>query len=162
MMAVCRGSSFPFSSANHTVSSELTVPHHYVLAGRFDDEDHLIHVSYLINKLDKRKGISLQLVKVTGTVQDEVQAFEWTEKLMNTIYEGKLVFFISREPCLMTSPLSGYGIQRSRRLRVLVNPNGGVVRRLGSLSPQPSLISRLLEKGCLCFLEDSRAHIPCC
>ncbi|KAJ3568590.1 hypothetical protein NP233_g5609 [Leucocoprinus birnbaumii] len=103
----------------HRDTLTRTVQHHYVLDSHYDDEDHLMHVSYLIDKPDKKQGTSLELVKVTGTVQDEVQAFEWAEKLMSAVYEG-------------------HGIQRSRRLRVLVNPNGGV--RKGSF-----IFSRIVE-----------------
>lgn len=97
---------------NHGAVSTLTIQHHYVLGSHFDDDEHLLHVSYLTDKLDKKKGTSLELVQVTGTVQDKVQAFEWVEKLMSAVYDD-------------------HGIQRSRHLRVLVNPNGGV--RKGSL-----------------------------
>ncbi|KAF5357963.1 hypothetical protein D9756_001533 [Leucocoprinus leucothites] len=103
----------------HEDSPTCTIQHHYVLDSHYDDEDHLMHVSYLIDKLDKKQGTSLELLKVTGTVQDEVQAFDWAEKLMSTVYEG-------------------YGIQRSRRLRVLVNPHGGV--RKGTF-----IFSRIVE-----------------
>jgi len=70
--------------------STLTVQHHYVLGSHFDDDEHLLHVSYLTDKLDKKKGTSLELVQVTGTVQDKVQAFEWVEKLMSVVYDGEL------------------------------------------------------------------------
>lgn len=106
----------------------LTIQHHYVLESHYDNDNDLFHVSYLINKLDKKKGISLELIKVTGTVQDKVQAFEWAEKLMSTVYDGEVVSSFPIEFCLMMS--IDHGIQRSRRLRVLVNPNGGVVRLL--------------------------------
>jgi len=70
--------------------STLTIQHHYVLGSHFDDDEHLLHVSYLTDKLDKKKGTSLELVQVTGTVQDKVQAFEWVEKLMSAVYDGEL------------------------------------------------------------------------
>lgn len=51
-----------------------------------------MHVSYLIDKTDRKKGTKLALVRVTGTVENEIQAFEWAEKLMSTVYEGELDF----------------------------------------------------------------------
>lgn len=71
------------------------MPHHHVLSSSYDDEKHLIHVAYLTNKQNKKKGTTLELVKVTGTVQDEVRAFEWAEELMNAVYEGGLPFHFS-------------------------------------------------------------------
>lgn len=68
------------------------MPHHHVLSSSYDDDDHLMHVAYLINKKNRKTATSLALVKVTGTVQDEAQAIEWAEKLMNTVYEGELAF----------------------------------------------------------------------
>jgi len=109
------------------VVSTLTIQHHYVLESHFDDDEHLLHVSYLTDKLDKKKGTSLELVQVTGTVQDKVQAFEWVEKLMSVVYDGERAH-LEHDLSLMVS--IDHGIQRSRRLRVLVNPNGGVVRSL--------------------------------
>ncbi|EKM82646.1 hypothetical protein AGABI1DRAFT_104558, partial [Agaricus bisporus var. burnettii JB137-S8] len=96
---------------NDGESPQLAVPHHWVLASRYDEEEQLMHVSYLIEKIDRRKGTSLMLVNVKGSVEDRTRAFEWSEELMGTVYDG-------------------YGIQRSRRLRVLVNPHGGVKKRL--------------------------------
>lgn len=55
-----------------------------------------MHVSYLINELDKKNGTSLALIKVTGTVQDEVQALEWAERLMSAVYEGEFEFHFPR------------------------------------------------------------------
>lgn len=55
-----------------------------------------MHVSYVTDSLDKKSGTSLAPVKVAGTVQDEVHAFEWAEKLMSAVYEGELVFHFPR------------------------------------------------------------------
>lgn len=45
----------------------------------------------------------------------------------------------------------GYGIQRARRLRVLVNPNGGVVRLTKQFSFLNTQISYDHRKGALPF-----------
>ncbi len=97
------GTSFPSISSDPSrltinsspESSELTVPHHHVLSSSYDDETHLMHVAYLIQKPNKKKGTTLELVKVTGTVEDEVQAFEFSENVMSAVYEGELPFNFS-------------------------------------------------------------------
>jgi hypothetical protein len=48
-----------------------------------------MHVSYLIERPEKRKGTSLMLVKVKGNIEDRDCALEWSEKLMSTIYDGE-------------------------------------------------------------------------
>lgn len=63
-----------------------------------------MHVSYLIEKIDRRKGTSLMLVNVKGSVEDRTRAFEWSEELMGTVYDGE-VHLVSLIGLLMTSRL---------------------------------------------------------
>jgi sphingosine kinase len=94
-----------------------------VLAAKFSEDTRLLEVSYLDRG---RKRGPLSLIKVTGIAQDSEDdvVSAWTETLMHIIYEGRS---ISPSSFCSLPSFIGVGIKRGRRLKILINPRGGVV-----------------------------------
>ncbi|PFH54314.1 hypothetical protein AMATHDRAFT_44835 [Amanita thiersii Skay4041] len=85
--------------------NDVVVPYHQVINASFETTHKLLEVAYLARKDTER----FYLFRYKGTVNDvaEDSVLKWVNCLMHSAYEGS-------------------GVKRSRRLRVLVNPYGGI------------------------------------
>ncbi|KAG5650770.1 hypothetical protein H0H81_011109 [Sphagnurus paluster] len=84
----------------------IEIPYRQVIAASFNPDNSTLDVAYLYRK---KKADNLTLVKLRGKPQGlgPNLVTEWAETLMKDVYEDS-------------------GVTRSRRLKVLVNPHGGV------------------------------------
>ncbi|KAG5645241.1 hypothetical protein DXG03_006658 [Asterophora parasitica] len=84
----------------------IDVPHRQVLGVSFDEDNGVLHVAYLYRK---KRADALSLVKLEGKPQgpQKVELTEWAETLVKNAYDD-------------------LSVPRRRRLKVLVNPHGGV------------------------------------
>ncbi|KAF8636568.1 hypothetical protein AX17_003379 [Amanita inopinata Kibby_2008] len=85
---------------------KVVVPFRQVINASFDAASRILEIAYLARKKDTKKFYLFRYKGSVGAVSDE-SASRWTESLMHSAYEGA-------------------GIKRSRRLRILINPFGGV------------------------------------
>ncbi|KAF8892551.1 ATP-NAD kinase-like domain-containing protein [Infundibulicybe gibba] len=102
---------FDFNDAELTVkykdlAEAVKVPHYQVIAAVFDEETRILEIAYLYKK--RNKG-PFGLVRIEGILEntDSDIGTQWTRTLMHILYEGA-------------------GLQRWRRVKVLVNPHGGI------------------------------------
>ncbi|KAG6814381.1 hypothetical protein H0H92_010967 [Tricholoma furcatifolium] len=86
--------------------SPISIPYRQILNSTFKDDKSLLTLAYLHRK--KQTG-PFTLIKLQGIQQKPNTDFvaQWVESLMTHIYEDS-------------------GVQRRRRLKILVNPHGGV------------------------------------
>ena len=124
---------FWFFLSNHTVDvyteSKPDIHHdieyRHILKASFDDDKCVLTVAYLT-----KKKKSLHLIVVEGHI-DQSQAdhaAEWCESVMKAVYDGEAKLFVPSFQIINAT--KAFGIKRSRRFMVFVNPYGGRVRYL--------------------------------
>lgn len=101
------------------------IGYRHILKASFDDDTCALTVAYLT-----KKKKALHLVVVEGKV-DQSQAdhaAEWSESVMRAVYDGTTKSCVSSFQIINIT--KAFGIKRSRRFMVFVNPYGGRVRCL--------------------------------
>jgi sphingosine kinase len=113
----------------------IDVAFRQVIWAGFNRDTRVFDVAYLTR--NKKKEL-LSLIRLEGKVQelDNDAVSDWVESLMNTCYEGMCEYLFLTSPSIPFSPNLGTGIKRNRRLKILVNPHGGVVSSDTSLAVQ--------------------------
>jgi hypothetical protein len=82
-------------------------------------------VLFFLTTKGNRGGLRLERLEGKEKTGDIAVAKKWAEVLMDAAYDGS---FIHISPDLELTTLSSLGVKRTKRLKVLVNPRGGVVR----------------------------------
>ncbi|KAF8654225.1 hypothetical protein AX16_003749 [Volvariella volvacea WC 439] len=105
---------------------ETTIPHHYVLAAQFDKNTRRFWCSY-VHKKNSSGPYTLKSLEATVDEAESGNAETWVHATMNALYEDK-------------------GIKRGRRLKVIINPFGGVGK---AVSVYANIVEPILKAaGC--------------